>query len=1097
MKYAEHHCHTHFSALDGVSTADDYMQRAKEIGVEHITITDHKTLSGHLDFQRAGQEHGISIGLGLEGYISTTDRFDRRSAGDRDDGTKVYNHIGLIAKNENGLKNLHALNQKAWTEGFYSVPRVDFDLLEEYHEDIIVLSGCLSGVISKAIENGDNDGALKWAKEFKRVFGDDFYMEVMSHNPETLTKAHFALADEVGIKPIITSDCHHASPDDIVLQEAMLILSTGPATLKNFDFKKSQKMDWLDRFNYLYPDRRMSFQEFDLHLNTGIEQFEKMQKLGYDRTDFIESTIEVADKIGTYPVYKGLDLLPRPKSGDPNDLLREYVEDGARQHDTYGDPVYDARRERELEVIEKKGFAPYFLVKRTIDAYADREGIRRGPGRGSSAGSLVCYDLNITKVDPIPYGLLFERFLDEFRGDWPDIDSDYQDDRRDDIKQFAKRIFKNTGNIQTYTYLNGKNVVKDACKVLKIPFAESNAITQKFDDYDDFLDNPATKEFRKKYPEVVKLANMMRGRLRSVGMHAAGVVISSEPITNYAAVESATHPEDSSKDRVEVLAMDDEAAADLGLIKFDILGLSALTNIAETVKFIKKYEGVDIDIDSLDLNDEAVYKSINKRSTLGVFQLEGNAFTKILDKMPIENFNDLVTSTSLIRPGAANSSFGQRFLDARNGKDWKPYCEEMREFTEDTYGEILYQEQLMLTVQKIAGMSVQDANKIRKIIGKKRNVKELEEYRERFVDGSAALLGKGGAAKMWKDFEKSADYQFNKSHAVAYSIISYQTMWLKHYYPQYFMLALLRAEKDTSARLGYLNEAKRLGIRIKLPHINESGLYMEPGKDDQGFYIRMGLIDVKYVGPAAARKIIQGRPWKSYDHFARKASPEEKFTGINVRNLEALDAIGAVRFEDHPLRGDEKDYYYQYLNLPSFDTSKLPPATLESLNKVEDYSKEGTYVMLALAMKVTRKNGWARVDLFDSTGTAGIFFNPEWDIKKGEFYIFLICNGSIVRFMGSDELDDGSHLSKYLTTEKLKPFDGERIIAFSHRRTKANNLMGTLITTNDQKQLTGYTVYSNVFAKVHTKAKKGGIVHIEATEKDYKGTTSYILQEIK
>jgi DNA polymerase-3 subunit alpha len=1071
------------------------MRRAKEIGVEHISITDHKTLSGHLDFQQAGQEHGISVGLGLEGYFSTTDRFDRRAAKDRDDGTRVYNHIGIIAKNENGLKNLHALNQKAWTQGFYKVPRMDWELLEEYHDDLIVLSGCLSGVVSRAIDDGNLDNAIEWATKFKNLFGDDFYMEVMSHNDEALTKQHFAIADELGIKPIITSDCHHASPDDMVLQEAMLILSTGPSLTKSFDFKKAQKMDWLDRFNYMYPDRQMTFEKFDLHLNAGVEQFEKMKAIGYDRTDFIESTIEVAEKIGDYPIYKGLDLLPRPKGGDPDNLLRTYVEEGARQHGTYGDPVYDARRERELKVIKDKGFAPYFLVKRTIDTYADQEGIMRGPGRGSSAGSLVCYDLNITKVDPIKWGLLFERFLDLERNDWPDIDSDYEDTRRADIKAFCKRVFKNTGNIQTYTYMNGKNVVKDACKVLKVPFMVANNITKKFDDFDDFLVNPSTKEFRKEYPDVVELAKKMRGRLRSVGMHAAGVVMANEPITNYAAVESATDPDDKSKDRVEVLAMDDEAAAELGLIKFDILGVSALTDIKNTVKLIKKHEGVDIDIENMPLDDPAVYASINKKSTLGLFQLEGNAFTKILDKMPIEEFNDLVTATSLIRPGAADSSFGQRFLDARNGGDWQPYCEAMRDFTEDTYGEILYQEQLMLTVQHVGGMSVGDANKIRKIIGKKQDVHLLEPYKDRFVDGAAEHLGRGGALRMWKDFEKSANYQFNKSHAVAYSMITYMTAWLKHYYPQYFMLAVLSGEKEQTKRLNYLNEVKRLGIRIKLPHINTSGPYMEPGEDERGFYLLMGLIDVKNVGPAAADKIIKGRPWKSFEHF--KSHADEDYSGINIRNIQSLDAVGAIRFEDHPLRGDEKDYYYTYLNLPSFDTSKLSPATIESLNKVEEYDKEGTFVILGLASNVTRKAGWARVDIFDETGTTGIFFPTDWDIKKGEFYIFLICNGNIVRFMGSDELDDNSPLSKYLTTEQLKPFEGERMIALSSRTTKAGNLMGTLVTTDQEKFLTGYTVYKDKYPKVHTKFKNGGIVHIAAKERDWKGTTSYVLEDIK
>lgn len=1090
LNYQEHHLHSHFSALDGVSTADDYMARAKEIGIEHLTLTDHKTLGGHADFQRAGKDAGISIGLGLEGYFSQTDRFDKRPLKDRTDGTRVYNHIGLIAKNENGLKNLQAMNREAWTGGYYYVPRVDFDLLQEYHEDIIVLSGCMSGVLSRAIEDGNYDEAHAWATKFKDVFADDYYIEVMSHNDEDLTKAQFAIADDLGIKVITTSDCHHAAPEDLALQEAMLILSTGPKVAKDFDFNASQKMDLLDRFNYLYPDRQMTFEKFDLHLANGTEHFERMSKIGYDRTDFIENTNEIADKIGEYPEYKGLDLLPKPKTDDVTALLRKKVNAGAELHNTLGNQEYDDRRARELGVIEAKGFEAYFLIKANIDNWARGQGIRVGPGRGSSAGSLVCYDLGLTDVDPIKYGLLFERFLDAERTDWPDIDTDYQDDRRGEVKAYMKRTFKHTGNIQTYTYLEGKNILKDACTVFRIPFKLSNNISSKVNDWDDYLNNPSTKEFRKQYPEVEQLGNLMRGRLRSVGMHAGGVVVSSRPLSEVAAVESAEDPTDKSKDRVEVLAMDGDAAAELGLIKFDVLGLSALTNIQRTVELIKQYKNQVIDIDSIDLDDNEVYQSINKRSTLGLFQMEGNAFTKILDQMPVEEFNDLVTATSLIRPGAANSSFGKRFLDARNGGDWKPYCPEMEPFTRDTYGEIIYQEQLMLTVQNVAGMSVADSNAIRRIIGKKKDVTLLAQYEEQFIDGASAILGKRAASKMWKDFEKSADYQFNKSHAVAYSLITYQTMWLKHYYPQYFMLALLRNESDSTNRMLYLNECRRLGIEILTPHVNKSGMQIEVEDGD----LRLGLADIKYVGHVAADKIIKSRPFTSMDQL--RSIAEQKYSKINTRNVNALDLIGACEFPDNPLKGDEKEYYFKYLSIPSFDMSKLPAGTIESFNKVEEFDKEGTYVIMCLAMNVTRKNGWARVDLFDETGTTGIFFNPEWEIQKGEFYIFLIVNGSIVRFMTSDDLDDKSGLSRYLTTDKLNHFDGYRPVAFSHRRTKAGNLMGTLVTTDEYKNLQGYTVYNNLFAQVHTLAQKGAVFQLNATEKEYKGTKSYVLQEI-
>lgn len=1096
MKYSEHHCHTHFSALDGVSTAEDYMIRAKDIGVDHITITDHATLAGHSEFLSAGNKHGISVGLGLEGYFSATDRFDKRAKAKRQDGTQIYNHLSIIAKDDNGLKNLREMNQEAWTSGYYHKPRIDWDLLEQYHNGLIILSGCLSGVVAQNLNEDNYDAAYEWAAKFKGLFGDDYYIELMSHNDEKITKGQFQIADELGIKTVITSDCHHASPEDLALQEAMLILSTQPKSIKEIDLSKAQKMDLLDRFNYLYPDRVMTFAEYDLHLHNGLEHFQKMSALGYGRTDFIENTNEIADKIGSYTEHHNLDLLPKPKVKDVDEHLRDKVFYGLSQLNLHDKQEYIDRANQELEVIRSKNFSTYFLIKGVIDEWAKEQDILAGPGRGSGAGSLVNYALGITKVDPLKYDLLFERFLDESRPEYPDIDSDYQDDRRDEVKQFMRRKFKNTGNIMTFTYLEGKNIVKDACKILQVPYKESNDVTSLINDFDDYLTSQSADviKFKRKYPDVERLGKMMRGRLRSVGLHAAGVVVSSKPLSDYVAVETAKHPDDAARDRVEVLAMDADRAADLGLIKFDILGLTALTNIKDTLNLIKQRYNKDIDIYSVPLDDPDVYASITKQSSLGIFQVEGAAFTRILDKMPMESFSDIVNATALIRPGAADSSFGRKFINARNGKSWKYYCDAMIPFTEDTYGQIIFQEQLMLTVQHVAGMSAADANKIRKIIGKKKDVSELDKYRAQFVDGAEKHLTRVGAERMWDDFEKSANYQFNKSHAVAYSMVTYYTAWLKHYYPAEYMISLLRSEKDQVQKLNYFSECERLGIRLLVPHINKSGIELDIHDDENGPYLRMGLSDVKYVGPAMAKKIINKRPYTSFEHFVETAN--ELYSGINTRAIDNLDLVGACEFDTHPLRGDESSHYPELLNLPSFNDSIFEQYTKDLFTTLGDFNSDGTFVILAMVQKIVRKNGWVRADLFDKTGTAGIFVDPSFELKKNNWYIFVVANSGLVHFVEADKANDGSPLAKYLFTEKLKPFDGYRVIMFKSRISKAGNTLGDLVLTDKDKNIMCCTVTQKLFAKTYTLAQPGAIVNAVVSEREWKGKTTLTLQEI-
>ena len=570
--------------MDGLNSPAELVRAAKEAGQTAIAITDHGTLSSHREMQIACKDQGIKPILGVEAYISPTDRFDRSSKTDK--SIQAYNHIILLAKNKKGLENINILQELAWNEGFYHKPRIDREILNDYSEGIIVLSGCLNGLISKAIDKGNMEEAKLLLKGFSKTFGQDFYVEVQSHNPVEINSALLKLADELGIKAVATGDAHFAKEEDRVLEEAMLILSTSPKMDKDADFDMSRNIkDINDRLNYLYPDRRISFQNYNLFIQTREEIQADFVKAGITRTDIYENTMEIANKVGEYDFNQGLDLLPVPKT-DADERLRELAEKGLERLQKASDDIYKARLEEELSVIASKNFASYFLVVADMINWAKDNDIRVGPGRGSAAGSLVCYALGITDVDPIKYDLLFFRFINPERNDFPDIDTDFEDRRRKEVKDYLKKKFKHVASISTYTYFKDKGVVRDAARVFMVPLQEVNRALKPVDTFEDFIDSPNTKEFRTRYPEVVWLAERLRGRIRSVGVHAAGVVVAKDDIRKYAPVESREDAQDKVSGRIPVVAYDMDTVADIGLIKLDALGPVSYTHLTLPTKRI-------------------------------------------------------------------------------------------------------------------------------------------------------------------------------------------------------------------------------------------------------------------------------------------------------------------------------------------------------------------------------------------------------------------------------------------------------------------------------------------------------------------------------
>jgi len=1067
LSYNGLHVHTHYSLFDGIATPEEYLVRAEELGMKSLAITDHGSLSGHREFYRIAKSLGIKPVLGVEGYI-TNDRFDKR-ANDVRDGLLdlVYNHVIVLAKNRVGLENLNKLNEIAWTEGFFKKPRFDYEVLEKYSEGLIVLSGCLSGALAKAIEADELAEAKRIIEWHKRVFGDDYYIEVMPHNPPDVNHKLLELADKYGVKPIVTPDCHHAHTGQKEIQELKLILNSySNKVQKDSTYDKSSKYENLmERLDYLYGERQISFAKFDIHLLSDEEMHDAMKAQGIDREDMYDATKEVADKVEDYEIEDHLDLLP-VQYQQPDKELKDLGLAGLEKRGILNDE-YIARLDEELEVIKNKNFGPYFLVVRSMIAWAKKEGIMVGPGRGSAAGSLLCYALEITDIDPIKHGLLFFRFINPERNDFPDIDTDIQDTRREEVKDYLVRQYKHVASIATFLQFKDKGVVRDIARVLHIPLTDVNKVLKVIDTWDDYCYSKQAAWFREKYPEIEKYGDQLRGRIRGTGIHAAGVVTSKYPIFKYAPLETRTSP--GTKERIPVVGVDMEEAERIGLIKIDALGLKTLSVLRNTLDIIKERHYKDIDLLSINMEDSKVYEMLSSGYTKGVFQCEATPYTNLLVKMGVKNFSELAASNALVRPGAMNT-IGKDYILRKHGKQNIAYHhQKMKQFTSETYGCILYQEQVMQACTELGGMSMADADKVRKIIGKKKDAKEFDVFKDRFIAGASEFLSPNVAADLWHDFEAHAGYSFNKSHAVAYSTLSYWTAWLKTYYPIEFMYSILKNESDKDARTEYLIEAKRMNIPIKLPHVNDSDADFKI----EGKGIRFGLTAIKYISDNIAEKFISARPFTSYKQIEEFTF--NKGSGVNSRALQALRVIGGATFEDNPRNDEEvRQNLYEYLNLPEFNVD-VPQHYYAFMDQVESFEEKGSFILLGMVKSIKRGKGWSRVELLDKTGSIGIFDEEQTTIESGKTYLILASDNRIVKAIPSENIIKSDDSLIKILNYKMLPFKEEElfVVSFNPRITKAGKKMATLTLADVSRSLYPVTVFPTSFAKAYMKIKEG------------------------
>ena len=916
------HNHTFHSVLDGLTKIHDLVDKVKELGMEAAAVTDHGTMSGILDYYKTAKKAGIKPIIGIETYVATRSRFDRDPGKD-----KQRFHLTVLAMNNTGFHNLMKLSTRANLEGMYYKPRIDHDLLEELNEGLIVLSGCASGEIGVALKEDDYDRAREIAKWYKSIFGDRYYLELQDHgHPKSNThwdvqakinEGLIKLSKELDIEMVVTCDGHYLTHEYQDAHEILLCVGTG---------------------SYLSDEKRMSLKDFELHLT---DPRDIIDHWGEEFPEVISNTKKIADRCDV-EIELGRILIPKyPLPDGENEhsyllrltyqgLLQRY--NGASKEEAEKlDPdeiipkLSDEVRERaemELGVMGNMGYEGYFLIVQDFINWGKSQGIVFGPGRGSAAGSIVAYALNITDLDPLKYGLLFERFLNPDRISMPDIDVDIQDTRRDEVIEYCAKKYgeDHVSNIATFGKMFGRMAVRDVARVLEVPYAESDrlaklvpppsqgrhiplsvSIKEDADLRNEYENNPTAKE-------VLDYAIQLEGTIRSHGVHACGVVIAPDTLANYIPLEMA-------QKGVVATQFPMGEVEELGLLKMDFLGLSNLTIINNAMRIIRKAYKKEINLSELPLDDKKTYELFQRGDTTGVFQLESAGMKRYLRGLKPTTFEDIIAMVALYRPGPMQ--FIDSFIRRKHGEEEITYLHSgMKNSLKNTYGILVYQEQFMQISKEWCGFTGGQADTLRKAVGKKK-IDLMKKVKPEFVEGAVKV---GGATKeiaetFWTQLEEFANYCFNKSHAACYGLIAYWTAYLKAHYPDAFMAALMTSDHDDTDRLAIeITECKHMGISVLSPDINES--FVEFAVVPNENKIRFGMSAVKGVGVGAVEEVLRARedgPFTSVEDFARRVSTSK----FNRKAWESLIKSGA--FDD---MGDRSDLLFNLDSITSF-ASKL------------------------------------------------------------------------------------------------------------------------------------------------------------------------------
>ena len=884
MSFVHLHCHSEFSLLDGANRIDDLIERALEFEQPALAITDHGNLHAAWEFQEKARKAKLRPILGMEAYVASGSRRVRTRGGP---GERNYYHLILLAQNLAGYRNLVKLSSLAYTEGFYGKPRMDRELLAKYNEGIIVSSACMAGEVATHLLADRHDDARRTAEWYADVFKDRYYLEVQAHEAgeqRVLNERIFALAGELTLPVVATNDAHFLRAEDHDAHDILLCIGL-----------KKDRSD-ADRMRY---DRGLYFKsapEIRAHFN--------------GRADVLDNTLNVADQcdvrfgkkyhVPSFPLPKGVKT--------ENELLVRLATEGAKAR--YGTPTpanVKDRLEYELDVINKQGYAGYFLIVADFIKAARDRGIPVGPGRGSAAGSIVAYALRITDVCPLKYDLLFERFLNPERVSMPDIDVDFCEERRGEVIDYVRDKYgrDSVGQIITFGTLKSRAAIKDVGRVLGFTPGETDAIAKLVPNAPNY--SLTVKEAIEKVPEVRKLyaqderhaqlfdfAIALEGLSRHAGIHAAGIVIAPGPLDEYVPVCTQESKGSGAGDdeRVVVTQYDMNQLEKAGMLKMDFLGLTTLTIIHDCLAAIKARRGKDVDLDAIPYDDDATYRMLRAGRTAGVFQFESPLATDMVRAMRADRFDDLVASNALLRPGPLDAGMHRVYCRRKKGEEPVAYAlPELEEILAPTYGVITYQEQVMRIAQRLAGISLAEADVLRKAVGKK----DAELIRKELGKFTEKAIAKGFARKTIEDIASQIEtfgrYGFNKSHSVAYSVLSYQTAYLKAHYPAEFMASLLSAcIGDTDSVVKYINEARDLGLQILPPDVNESGYKFTVVGNDR---IRFGLGAVRNVGRSAIDSIIAAR---TTQHVATLYELCERvdLRTCNKRVFEALIFAGAL-----------------------------------------------------------------------------------------------------------------------------------------------------------------------------------------------------------
>jgi DNA polymerase-3 subunit alpha len=1023
------HVHTQYSILDGAADIGFLIKKTKDYGMDTIAITDHGNMYGTMEFHEEATRNKIKPIIGIEAYISEGSRFEKKGKEDRSGF-----HLVLLAKNLTGYKNLCKISSLGFTEGFYYTPRIDKELLAKYSEGLIATTACLGGEVPDTIMHKGEAEAEKVVQDYKAIFGNDFYLELQRHGYEeqkTVNEALVRISAKTGIKLIATNDVHYVNKEDAEAHDILVCLNTG----KDFD-----------------DDKRMKYsgQEY-------LKSPEEMSELFKDFPEAIENTREIADKIEVFPIKREnilLPVFPLPDGFENGDeYLKHLAYLGAeKRYPEITDEIRD-RLDYELKVIKDMGFAGYFLVVQDFINEARNRGVSVGPGRGSAAGSAVAFCTGITSIDPILYNLLFERFLNPERISMPDIDIDFDDDGRQKVIDYVTEKYgrNKVAQIVTFGTMAAKSSIRDVARVLKLPLQEADRLAKLVPE------TPGTS-LKKAYAEVKELsdakksdnllirktltfAETLEGSIRHTGTHACGVIIGRNDLTEFL-------PLSTSKDTdLMVTQYEGKFVEYAGMLKMDFLGLKTLSIIKDAIDNIRLRHQTTIDIDTIPLDDKKTFELFQRGDTIGIFQFESDGMRLYMKDLKPTSIEDLIAMNALYRPGPMD--FIPTFINRKQGREKTEYLHPLLEgILKPTHGIMVYQEQIMQAAQIMAGFSLGSADLLRRAMGKKKK-DIMEQQKEKFIEGAMQKgIEKEKAAEIFTVMEKFAEYGFNRSHSAAYSIVAYQTAYLKANYPAEFMAAILTHNLSDLKKITLnMEECKRLGIKVFGPDVNESYFNFTVNKKGE---IRFGLGAVKGVGSASVESIVternNGGLYRNIFDLAKRIN----LRACNKKNLEALAMAGAFDSFGNSHRA-------QYFYCVGSEETNFIDKIIRHINLVQsriDAAQHSLFGenddMKIPDPKLPECEPWSKLDqLKNEKETTGIYISGH-PLDDYKIEIDNFCNSTLADLKDIDLLKN-----KEITVAGI-------VTKFTEKTTKTGNLFG-VFTIEDYND----TYQHNLFSKTY------------------------------